>query len=260
MKKNIKIIVAAHKNYQFPNDEGYLPLQVGRALSQNVLSIAGDDTGDNISNLNKHFCELTGLYWLWKNTNADVYGLVHYRRYFKPLSEGLLLSGQHIATSDELANMLEKYDIVLSVKRNYWIETIRQHYKNAHYESDLSVVEAVIAEKYPEYSQAFTKVMDGRRLSLFNMFVLRSEQFNSYCDWLFSVLFEVEKRIPYKDYGPYQGRVLGFLAERLLNVWVEKNINQDKVKYLPVVNMEGENLFSKAIGLLKRKISGKKLA
>ena len=102
--------------------------------------------------------------------------------------------------------------------------------------------------------------MDGRRLSLFNMFVLRSELFNSYCNWLFSILFEVEKRIPYKEYGPYQGRVFGFLAERLLNVWVEKNISQEKIKYLPVVNLEGENLFIKAVGLLKRKISGQKLA
>lgn len=260
MKKNIKIIVAAHKNYQFPDDDGYLPLQVGRAISPNALSIEGDNSGDNISELNKNFCELTGLYWLWKNINADAYGLVHYRRYFKPLSDGLLLSNQHIATSDELGNMLEKYDIILSSKRNYWIETIQQHYKNAHYERDLNVLEAVIAEQCPEYSLAFSKVMAGRRLSLFNMFVLRSDLFNSYCDWLFSVLFEVETRISYKEYGPYQGRVFGFLAERLLNVWVEKNISQEKIKYLPVVNLEGENLFSKAVGLLKRKISGQKLA
>jgi len=259
MKRHIKIIVAAHKNYQFPDDSGYFPLQVGRAISSNTLSIVGDNTGDNISELNRNFCELTGLYWLWRNTNADVYGLVHYRRFFKSLSNGIPLLDQHIATSDELADMLEKYDVVLSSKRNYWIETIRQHYKNAHYERDLEAVETVIIEQCPEYSFAFSKVMDGRRLSLFNMFVLRSELFNRYCEWLFSILFEVEKRIPYKEYGPYQGRVFGFLAERLLNVWVEKNITQDKIKYLPVVNLEGENVVNKAIGLLKRKISGQKL-
>lgn len=258
MGKIIKIIVATHKNYQFPDDDGYLPLQVGRVNSLNKLTIEGDDGGDNISELNKSFCELTGLYWLWKNTNADIYGLVHYRRYFKSLSEGVFLN-QHIASSCELANMLDEYDIVLSKKRNYWVESIRQHYNNAHYKKDLDMLEMVISERFPEYFMAFSKVMSGRRLSLFNMFVLRADFFNRYCDWLFSILFEVEKIIPYKEYGPYQARVFGFLGERLLNVWVEKNISQEKIKFLPVVNLEGEDLFGKAIGLLKRKFSGIKV-
>lgn len=79
---DIKIIVAAHKPYRMPKDSMYLPIQVGRALSKQEADWQGDDTGDNISCKNPNFCELTGLYWAWKNLKADAIGLVHYRRHF----------------------------------------------------------------------------------------------------------------------------------------------------------------------------------
>jgi len=79
--KNIKIIVASHKKYQMPEDDMYLPLHVG-AEGKEKLGYQGDNTGDNISIKNPYFCELTGLYWAWKNLEADYIGLVHYRRYF----------------------------------------------------------------------------------------------------------------------------------------------------------------------------------
>lgn len=76
----IKVIIAAHKQYPMPDKDCYLPVQVGRALHPDVGYIP-DNTGDNISEKNPYYCELTGLYWAWKNLPADVIGLVHYRRY-----------------------------------------------------------------------------------------------------------------------------------------------------------------------------------
>ena len=78
---NIKILVAAHKKYRMPEDKIYFPVQVGSYGKENI-GFARDDEGDNISQKNPYFCELTGLYWIWKNVDADYYGLVHYRRYF----------------------------------------------------------------------------------------------------------------------------------------------------------------------------------
>lgn len=261
MSQSVSVMVAAHKEYEFPQDSGYLPIQVGRALAQKQLDIVGDDTGENISHLNKHFCELTGLYWIWKNQKSDYYGLAHYRRYFRPLADSSVSVGnKQVASSVDLVKQLGESEVLLSTPRNYWVESVRKHYQNAHNADDLAVLQQVVAELHPEYSKAFDRVMGRTSVSLYNMFFMRADTFDRYCQWLFSILFEVERRIPYQAYGPYQGRVFGFMAERLLNVWVEKNISAEKVRYLPVINLEGENLIKKAIGLLERKFKGVKQA
>ena len=90
------------------------------------------------------------------------------------------------------------------------------------------------------------------------MFVMNKENFQNYCEWLFAILMPLKDKIPYESYGPYQKRVFGFLAERLLNVWVLKNISKDKIYYAPVINLEGEDLIDKAKGLLMRKFLGNK--
>jgi hypothetical protein len=258
---SIQTFVATHKNYIFPADLGYVPLHVGRNLTKEDFAIEGDNTGDNISDLNYHFCELTALYWIWKNRTKNIrtIGLVHYRRHFKAISKAIKIKDQSIASSTDLEGLMRNYEIILPEPRNYWIETIEEHYANAHYSSDLFIVKDVLLKKYPQYEKAFNQVVKSRKLSLYNMFLMKKEHFDAYCSWLFDILFEVERIIPYRTYGPYQGRVFGFLGERLLNVWVNHNFPPQKVKYLPVTNLEGENLFMKGIGLLRRKYQGVKL-
>ena len=75
------IIVATHKPYWVPDDPMYLPVQMGHAVHP-ACGYIGDDTGDNISERNANFCELTGLYWAAHNIDSDYIGIVHYRRYF----------------------------------------------------------------------------------------------------------------------------------------------------------------------------------
>ena len=79
---SIKVIVATHKKYIMPADEMYIPVHVGRE-GKDDLGYTPDNTGDNISNKNAYYCELTGLYWAWKNLQADYVGLAHYRRHFR---------------------------------------------------------------------------------------------------------------------------------------------------------------------------------
>ena len=80
----LRIIVATHKPYRMPEGSCYLPLQVG-AFGKPSLGpeYRRDDEGENISARNSSWCELTGLYWAWKNLRADALGLVHYRRLFR---------------------------------------------------------------------------------------------------------------------------------------------------------------------------------
>ena len=81
MNSDLNIFIACHKKCDLPTQEGYVPLHVG-AEGKNDLGLIKDSTGDNISLKNPNFCELTGLYWMWKNTKSKYIGLVHYRRYF----------------------------------------------------------------------------------------------------------------------------------------------------------------------------------
>jgi len=246
-----KILVATHKSYRFPDNNLYTPIHAGKTLSKENFGYMGDDTGIHISNKNRNFCELTALYWAWKNDyfkSYDYVGLVHYRRYFRgdlPFEKFNLLS------KIQIADLMKTYDILLPKKRKYYIETIENHYSNAHNKSDLNLIRQIIQEKHPDYTHSFDLLMQQRELYLFNMFVMKKELFDTYMEWLFDILFELEKRVDISVYDTYQSRIFGFISERLFNVWIIKN--QLNIKELKVENLEGENLALKAYGLLKRK-------
>ena len=237
-----------------PKDGIYLPIHVGREGKAD-LGYLGDNTGDNISAKNANYCELTGLYWAWKNLKYDYIGLCHYRRYFA----GKNIHGNDVENKkatilkrQDYVKLLQKYEVILPVKRNYYIETVRSQYEHAHNKRDLDETEKIIAEFYPEYSQAFTKVMGRTRLHILNMFVMKKQLFDEYCSWLFSILFVLEKRIDISSYNQYEARVYGFISERLLNVWLEKQ--QLNVKEMPVINLEKVNWVKKIVKFLIRKI------
>lgn len=75
------IYIATHKKFNVPNLNGYCALQVG-AEGKEKYGYLRDNIGNHISGKNANYCELTGLYWIWKNTDDSYKGLVHYRRYF----------------------------------------------------------------------------------------------------------------------------------------------------------------------------------
>lgn len=250
---NIKILVATHKAYWMPEDDVYLPLHVGKEGKQD-LGFIGDNTGDNISNKNPHYCELTGLYWAWKNLRCNYIGLCHYRRYFSHCSfrNNCNTKKMNIFQRNDYEKLLKQYDVILPKKRNYYIETVRSHYEHAHYKKDMDEVQHIIEELYPEYLPSFKNVMDSTSLYILNMFVMNKELFDDYCKWLFSILFSLEQRIDIVNYNVYQARVYGFIAERLFNVWIlNQNLNIVEVK---VTNLEPENWARKISNFLKRKL------
>nr|WP_298564644.1 DUF4422 domain-containing protein [uncultured Phascolarctobacterium sp.] len=130
---DIKILVATHKIYWMPADKVYIPIHVGKNGKKDI-GYNGDDTGDNISDRNSAYCELTGFYWAWKNLNADYVGLVHYRRYFTKkglFCRSIVKKRSDILTTKDWEKLLAENDIIVADKRNYWIETNEQHYLNA---------------------------------------------------------------------------------------------------------------------------------
>ncbi len=257
--KNIKIIVATHKKYEMPVDSIYLPLHVGAEgkfdVNGNALDLGytKDNTNDNISIKNSSFCELTGLYWMWKNVDADYLGLVHYRRHFKGKRAGK--NFKNVISGQQLDIMLDKCDLILPKKRHYYIETNKSQYLHAHHKEGLEETENVIKEFYPDYLSSFNSVMNKRSGHRFNMFVMKKTLLDSYCEWLFDILFKVESRIDISDWNKSEQRVFGYLSERLLDVWIDKNKLQ--YKEIPYMFMEKQNWLKKGFGFLKRKLTAK---
>ena len=250
----IVVLIACHKPYELPRDDCYLPVEVGAALHDRAIpGLLPDNTGDNISVKNKSFCELTGLYWAWKNLDADYIGLVHYRRYF---SNGHILQNKkaRILSGEALRKELSKCDVLLPKPRHYWIETNYSQYAHAHHAIDLDTTRTILAERHPDCLPVFDASMKCTVGHRFNMFVMRRDLLDAYCAWLFDVLFELEQRLDVSAYSSYDARVFGFVAERLLDVWIETN----RVPYteLPVLNMENQHWLRKGTQFVMRKIKG----
>lgn len=252
--KNTKIIIATHKQYQMPNDEIYLPVHVGKE-GKEELGYVGDNTGINISLKNLNFCELTGLYWARHNLDSDYIGLAHYRRHFKGKQKDKNKFNT-ILTSQELTDLLNETDIVLPKKRKYYIETIYSHYAHTLHAEDLDITREIISEIYPNYLKSFDKIMKRRSAHMFNMFIMKKEYVEEYCDWLFEILFELEKRLDISHYSAFEARLYGRVSEVLLDVWLD--YKGYEYKEIPVVFVGKTNWLKKGISFLKAKFFGKK--
>ncbi|MBS6790255.1 DUF4422 domain-containing protein [Megasphaera sp.] len=252
---SINIIIAAHKKYWMPTDSAYLPVHVG-AEGKNTIGYRPDNTGDNISAKNPSFCELTGLYWAWKNLDADYIGLVHYRRYFtRKEVRDIEAKKEQILTEKEWQILLAKHPVIVPDKRKYYIETNRSHYNHAHHSEGLDIAEEIIKEQCPEYLPAFAKVMNRTWAHMFNMFVMRRDLYNDYMQWMFNILFELEKRVDITGWDTYESRIYGFVSELLLDVWLEHT----QIDYAEqnVSFMEKQDWIKKGGAFLKRKVFGR---
>ena len=228
-----KIIVCCHKDDVRVSREPYLPIHVGKALGSRDIGIIGDDTGDNISVKNKSYCELTGLYWAWKNLkDTEIIGLCHYRRYFDFHHQSRIIlpytkfrketfEKLDFSVPEELLKEVAKGKIVAPRVMNN-VGSLWDEYCICHNSDDLRTLDTIVKEKSDKaYYEAFYRVMHLSHKPLcYNMFVMNWNDFDRYCNWLFDILGEVEKRIDISHYNEVQKRVFGYMAERLFNVYV----------------------------------------
>lgn len=253
-KDNIKILVCCHKPCALPpNSDGiFLPIHVGAAISDVDMGMQRDDQVngqpcDNISAKNKNYCELTAVYWAWKNIkklypNLEYIGLNHYRRYFdfntKKNVKIMYQKSDFIGkiNAKNLSSLLNKYDRII-LKCNILRETLKTQYCERHYSEDFRLTEQAIEELHPEYKKAFRKYFEnGVKFYQFNMFIMNISEFFSYCQWLFDILEYVRQKSIYTCYNNYQKRIFGFLAERLFTVYV-CNASK-KTKEIPVIFLD----------------------
>lgn len=238
------IYIITHKKFKpyFQDKLHYQILHVGtnQDCAEDYLR---DDSGNQISEKNPSYCELTGLYWIWKNVECradEITGLVHYRRYFTDRISDLLYTYFHIhprvISYRVIQKKLEKADVILPVREKIF-RTVAQSYADVHNLEDLLLTRKAIEQASPDYVGTYDKVMNSHYYYYANMIICRKKMLDQYCTWLFVVLEKLEPMIDLTKYeDPYQRRVFGFLAERLLQVWVIHN--QKKIEELPVFNTE----------------------
>ncbi len=251
--KDLHILVCCHKPDQVVDNPPYYPIHVGKANSAHTLPYPGDDEGENISEKNPTFCECTGLYWAWKNLHdVQAVGLCHYRRYFDFHGQGLPEVPYTVFPADRMLSLnykvpqtvvsaVIKHDTIVLAKPEFVPYTLAQHYELCHNERDWNILGQIIRAKSDEkYFRAYQIYGNQRNsFSPYNMFLMNRNNFDRYCQWLFTILEEAEHRIDISEYTPYQKRIFGFMAERLLNIWVLAE--QKKVHYFPVITL-GEGI------------------
>lgn len=237
----LKILVCCHKPCEIPKDDVFLPIQVGAAISDEDLGIQRDDRVngepcDNISSKNKSYCELTAMYWAWKNIkklypDLEYIGLNHYRRYFnfdhlKSLYEDFIMkeatvSEYHI-NKQNLQNLLRKYRFIITKPHMYKFSMFYT-YCIFFYSEDYRILKDAVATVQPDFYEDFIQIMEkGNVYSPFNMFVMSWKDFEAYCEWLFSILAVVEKKSIFEHYTPQQMRLFGYIAEFLTRVYMRR--------------------------------------
>ena len=257
--QNIKILVATHKKYKMPADTSvYLPIHVG-CEGKEDLGFQGDNSGENISTLNPYYCELTGLYWAWRNLACDYLGLVHYRRYFtkmtKKYNESINIDDV-ILNRYEIEELLENSEVIVPKRRKYYIETLYSHYDHTFDGSHLDLARKMIEMKKPEYLSRFDKVMKQRSGYMFNMFIMKKELADDYFSWLFPILDSMYESMDLSGLTDFEARLFGRVSELLFNVWLDKN--NLNIKEVPFMYMEKIDLFKKGKSFLMAKFFGKK--
>ncbi len=279
----IKIVTAYHKKALLLKTDIITPIHVGRAVMATpskdgnlkdsdrdwlLENLIGDDTGDNISEKNRNYSELTAIYFAWKNQekldNPDYIGLMHYRRQFcfdevlfkkilsehgnklKDISPLNFIQSFKDFTKEEIDCLFDGSKIESSVCDADivapYIRSDLSQYDKFSVRSDLfkktDIDEAIKASDliYPEYKKALNKALTTNDNYLFNMFIMKRELFNECCGYVFDVLFELEKRISLSYRNSNQLRVFGYISEILIAAFIEKAKADGRiVKHLPLI-------------------------
>lgn len=243
MDEKITIYVCTHKNFsQIKKNNLYSPLFVG-AINKKDIDLnfyKTDDQGDNISEKNPEYNELTGLYWMWKNSESDIIGLAHYRRYLKRNFFGDLLNKEDIKT------YLSNHDVIVPKHASfcegsyYKFAVYRKKYKSdsVHVIDYLPQVKNAMTKVCPEYVEAYEKFLNDNKTYTACMFVTRKEIMDKYCEWLFSLLNQLEIELDYKNNRDKYSRLFGGLAENLFGFWLLYNNYKLKECYLKRLDMK----------------------
>ena len=237
--KDFCVYVVTHKDAKLETlPEGYKVIHAGHAQAKEEFGYIGDDTGDNISRLNLYLNEVTALYWVWKNTSHSTIGLNHYRHFFTT-------DGENILSTREATELLQDYDIIVAENKlaRMSVTCWQKLVSGGDLEQFVSnIFKKHIALKQHDYLNAFEYVAETYTGFQYEIFITRQNIFNAYCEWLFSFIIDVTEEVFAKTNikqidNPRKYRIISFITERLMTVWLWKN--RLRIKKLPVLFRKG---------------------
>lgn len=251
--------IAYHKEvpYGVTNNELYTPIQVNSAKNGEITLYGGvhDNEGDNISDWNGVTGEVSGIFWIWKHRPECRYvGFSQYRRRFDIQSE------------EQIEDIFKEHKVVAVEPLRFNIP-VKWQYASCHSIKDIERVESIVKRLYPDYAESWNKyINEGCELHYANGVIMPSKDFDTYCEWLFSILFAfrdemgwqrpedartlVEKEIndgfrgnrdgngSTDDAVRYQTQILGFLTERLFTLYLKRNYSSEEIMTLPYTKFE----------------------
>ena len=269
-KKKIKILVGYHEPSTLFKDDVLTPINGGRAILKKkyeaglveqdkyewlVENTIGDDSGDNISFLNPIYNEQSIIYWAWKNLetldNPDYIGFMHYRRHFVFSGELKPKAGRWTVDFDSIGMTVESYLQTIGYSREKLEQltgsfpcivasascdlSVREQYKESRYHliEDLQLCEEIIKRKFPSFVTSMSNYLEGKTHYFCNMFILRADLYQQYCEFIFSVLSEFVEMTDMKQRSQYEKRL--FISERLTGIFITKLISEGiPCKTLPI--------------------------
>ncbi len=250
MENKIRIYVVCHKPAYIPENPLLAPVHAGAALAEEAIpGMLRDDAGENISEKNPGYCELTPQYWAWKNEENDYYGFFHYRRYLSfrevfPVGRDGTRRGSAYRcpfaeldsiredltpfglTEDRMREVIGDHDLV-TVLRERINTTVYHQFAQFHGKEPLLMILRIIRDHHPEYLEAAKEYLSSRDIYYMNMYVMKKEMFRTYASWLFDILGRFEEAA--KEAGTRLEsipRIEGYLGERLFGIfytWQRRN-------------------------------------
>lgn len=257
---SIKIFISYKDKHPIINSEILQPIQTGRAIADEEFDgMIGDNTGENISKDNPRYNELSAQYWIWKHYqevgNPDYVGFMHYRRHFLfneklPLTNSKWLNNGNVFIFPKVCPQYMEYLNDESIKsyfpacdcmviKPYDIKNIKEKYERIR-DNYITLKEQegrfydifldVIKELHPDYLEEIEEFDNGTQMYLCNMFVMRRDLFEDYCNFLFSTLKEIDNRIDSTNFSSAKSRFLGFLGEFVLSIYIFKLRKNPNIK------------------------------
>lgn len=226
MKQKVIILNITHGDNVYFKKESFLPIAAGGCRNDILNDACGDD---NISSKNKYYGDFTSIYWAWKYLKGvDVIGTSHYRRYIADID--CLKNYEYDFSFSQfnfgfysiknLVKHLEKYDFVMLKQQNWNVSVKEQYLSNHVSEENLKVVTVALSKIHPEAVVYWQKYLSSYVFQPGYLFLTKWKFFDEMCEWLYPVLVEVEKNLDLNNFCGYQERVIAFLYERLVPVFI----------------------------------------